>query len=103
MKPTAGDGHDINEQAYKAKMGCLDLLAKVKKAVRKREIQPGVRFEQTLDNALVGNLINEEEYAKLVDYNRKREKAIRVDEFDFDLNLLDEQSAKETVKQAVNE
>ncbi|GEK11170.1 acyl-CoA dehydrogenase [Pseudoalteromonas peptidolytica] len=103
VKPTAGDGHDINEQAYKAKMGCLDLLAKVKKAVRRREIQPGVRFEQTLDNALVANLINEEEYAKLVDYNRKREKAIRVDEFDFDLNLLNEETAKEAAKQAVNE
>ena len=102
VKPTAGDGHDINEQAYKAKMGCLELLTKVKRAIRKREVQPGVRFEQTLDNALVANLITEEEYAKLVDYNRKREKAIRVDEFDFDMNLLTEETAKETFKQAVN-
>ncbi|MBD1583085.1 acyl-CoA dehydrogenase [Pseudoalteromonas sp. S16_S37] len=90
IKPTAGDGHDINEQAYKAKMACLDLLAKVKKALRSKEIKAGVRFAQTLDNALAANLISSQEYAQLIDYNKKREKAIRVDEFDFDLNLLDD-------------
>jgi acyl-CoA dehydrogenase len=90
IKPTAGDGHDINEQAYKAKMACLDLLAKVKKAIRSKKIKAGVRFAQTLDNALAANLISSQEYAQLIDYNKKREKAIRVDEFDFDLNLLDD-------------
>ncbi|BBN83394.1 acyl-CoA dehydrogenase [Pseudoalteromonas sp. A25] len=101
IKPTAGDGHDINEQAYKAKMACLDLLAKVKKALRKKEIKAGVRFAQTLDNALAANLISSQEYAQLIDYNKKREKAIRVDEFDFDLNLLDDNAQPiEKVKQA---
>ncbi|MBB1409854.1 acyl-CoA dehydrogenase [Pseudoalteromonas sp. SG44-17] len=90
VKPIEGDGHYINEQAYKAKMGCLDLLAKVKKALRAKTIKPGIRFALTLDNALVANVITEEEYAKLIDYNKKRERAIRVDEFDFDMNLLDE-------------
>ncbi|MFU2511942.1 acyl-CoA dehydrogenase [Pseudoalteromonas sp. ASV78] len=90
VKPIEGDGHYINEQAYKAKMGCLDLLAKVKKALRAKTIKPGIRFALTLDNALVANVITEEEYAKLIDYNIKRERAIRVDEFDFDMNLLDE-------------
>ncbi|NMR27655.1 acyl-CoA dehydrogenase [Pseudoalteromonas sp. NEC-BIFX-2020_015] len=90
VKPVEGDGHHINEQAYKAKMGCLDLLAKVKKALRAKAIKPGIRFALTLDNALVANVITEEEYAKLIDYNKKRERAIRVDEFDFDMNLLDE-------------
>ncbi len=90
VKPIEGDGHYINEQAYKAKMGCLDLLAKVKKALRSKTIKPGVRFALTLDNALVANVITEQEYAKLIDYNVKRERAIRVDEFDFDMNLLDE-------------
>ncbi|MBE0457261.1 MAG: acyl-CoA dehydrogenase [Pseudoalteromonas sp.] len=90
VKPIEGDGHYINEQAYKAKMECLDLLAKVKKALRSKAIKPGVRFATTLDNALVGNIITEKEYAKLIDYNIKRERAIRVDEFDFDMNLLDE-------------
>jgi acyl-CoA dehydrogenase len=90
VKPCPGDGHDINEQAFKAKLACLDLLSKVKKALRKKEIKSGVRFSQTLDNALAANLINSAEYAQLVDYNKKREKAIRVDEFDFDMNLLDD-------------
>ena len=90
VKPIEGDGHYINEQAYKAKMGCLDLLTKVKKALRAKTIKPGIRFALTLDNALVANVITEEEYAKLIDYNKKRERAIRVDEFDFDMNLLDE-------------
>ena len=90
VKPVEGDGHHINEQAYQAKMACLDLLAKVKKALRSKTIKPGIRFALTLDNALVANIITEDEYAKLIDYNKKRERAIRVDEFDFDLNLLDE-------------
>ncbi|HEA16926.1 MAG TPA: acyl-CoA dehydrogenase [Pseudoalteromonas prydzensis] len=90
VKPVKGDGHYINEQAYLAKMGCLELLAKVKKALRAKTIKPAIRFALTLDNALVANVITEEEYAKLIDYNKKRERAIRVDEFDFDMNLLDE-------------
>ncbi|NMM39941.1 acyl-CoA dehydrogenase [Pseudoalteromonas arctica] len=90
VKPIEGDGHYINEQAYKAKMGCLDLLAKVKKALRAKTIKPGIRFALTLDNALVANVITEDEYVILIDYNKKRERAIRVDEFDFDMNLLDE-------------
>ncbi|RZF90685.1 acyl-CoA dehydrogenase [Pseudoalteromonas sp. CO302Y] len=104
VKPIEGDGHHINEQAYKAKMACLDLLAKVKKALRAKTIKPGVRFAETLDNALVASVINEEEYAKLIDYNKKREKAIRVDEFDFDMNLLDENAKPvNPLKSVVNE
>ena len=104
VNPIEGDGHYINEQAYKAKMACLDLLAKVKKALRAKTIKPGVRFAETLDNALVANVINEEEYAKLIDYNKKREKAIRVDEFDFDMNLLDDNAKPvNPLKSVVNE
>ena len=104
VKPIEGDGHHINEQAYKAKMACLDLLKKVKKALRAKTIKPGVRFAETLNNALVASVINEEEYAKLIDYNKKREKAIRVDEFDFDMNLLDDNAKPvNPLKSVVNE
>ncbi|KZY58744.1 acyl-CoA dehydrogenase, partial [Pseudoalteromonas shioyasakiensis] len=41
VNPIEGDGHYINEQAYKAKMACLDLLKKVKKALRAKTIKPG--------------------------------------------------------------
>ena len=51
---------------------------------------PGVNFSETLLNALSSNVITTDEYTKLVDYNNKREKAIRVDEFDFDMNILDD-------------
>ncbi|MCF6456662.1 acyl-CoA dehydrogenase [Pseudoalteromonas sp. MMG024] len=91
---SSGDGHDINQQAYLAKLECLDMLAKIKKSLRKREIKAGVRFAETLDNALVANVITADEYKMLVDYNVKRELAIRVDEFDFDMNLLKPEQAK---------
>ncbi|MCC9661350.1 acyl-CoA dehydrogenase [Pseudoalteromonas sp. MB41] len=104
VTPIEGDGHYINEQAYKAKMACLELLAKVKKALRAKTIKPGVRFAETLDNALVANVISEQEYAQLIDYNKKREKAIRVDEFDFDMNLLDDNAKPvNPLKSVVNE
>ncbi len=88
IKPVEGDGHDINEQAYKAKMAVLPLLAKVKKALRGKEFKAGVRFGDTLANALAAGVISADEHTKLADYNDKRELAIRVDEFDYDLNLL---------------
>jgi len=88
VKPIAGDGNDINEQAYLAKIGCLPLLAKVKKAIRARKVKPGIKFSLTLDAALEAKIIDEGEHKLLQDYNLKRERAIRVDEFDFDMNLV---------------
>jgi len=90
VKPIEGDGHHINEQAYKAKMASLELLAKVKKALRAKTFKPGTRFSITLENALAAKVINDAEFVQLSDYNKKREKAIRVDEFDFDMNILDD-------------
>ncbi|WP_108944187.1 acyl-CoA dehydrogenase [Shewanella halifaxensis] len=92
VKPTAGDGNDINEQAYLAKMECLPLLAKVKKAIRAKTFKPGVRFALTLDAALEAKVISDAEHKLLQDYNLKRERAIRVDEFDFDLNLISDRA-----------
>ncbi|MBV7314632.1 acyl-CoA dehydrogenase [Shewanella sp. NIFS-20-20] len=88
IRPVEGDGNDINEQAYLAKMECLDLLARVKIALRKKVFRAGVRFSDTLDAALSAGVINPTEHQQLVSYNHKRELAIRVDEFDFDMNLL---------------
>ncbi|MCG9697707.1 acyl-CoA dehydrogenase [Shewanella sp. Isolate11] len=90
VKPVAGDGHDINQQAYLAKITCLPLLAKVKKGLKSRRFSAGVRFAQTLDNALVAQVISESEHQQLQDYNIKRERAIRVDEFDFDMRLIEQ-------------
>ena len=71
-------------------MASLGELAKVKKALRAKTIKAGIRFSITLDNALAANVITAAEHTQLIDYNTKREKAIRVDEFDFDMNLLDD-------------
>ncbi len=92
IKPVPGDGNDINEQAYLAKMNCLPLLAKVKKALRKRQFKAGTRFSITLDAALEAKVIEPSEHKQLQDYNLKRERAIRVDEFDFDMNLITEKA-----------
>ncbi|MGS0727901.1 acyl-CoA dehydrogenase domain-containing protein, partial [Shewanella sp. 0m-11] len=92
IKPIAGDGNDINEQAYLAKMECLPLLAKVKKALRARTFKAGVKFSLTLDAALGAKVISSDEHKLLQDYNLKRERAIRVDEFDFDMNLISDRA-----------
>lgn len=90
IKPVAGDGNYINEQAYLAKIACLPLLAKVKKGLKQRAFKSGVRFALTLDAALEAKVISSGEHKQLQDYNLKRERAIRVDEFDFNMNLVDE-------------
>ncbi|WP_448548512.1 acyl-CoA dehydrogenase [Thalassotalea fusca] len=88
-----GDGHDINHQAYKAKLAVLPLLSKVKKALRAKVFTAGTHFQFTIENAFSAGVISEQERAQLVDYNLKRERAVRVDEFDFDMNLQGETQA----------
>ncbi len=88
VKPVIGDGNYINEQAYLAKLDCLSLLAKVKKGLKTRVFKSGTRFPITLDNALAAKVINATEHKQLLDYNLKRERAIRVDEFDFNMNII---------------
>lgn len=90
VKPVVGDGNDINEQAYLAKIACLPLLAKVKRGLKQRAFRPGVKFTLTLDAALEAKAITVGEYKQLQDYNLKRERAIRVDEFDFNMNPVDD-------------
>jgi len=98
VKVTPGSGHEINENAYKAKLDCLDLLKKVKQAIRGKVFKSGVRFPDTLSNAFTANVITADELKKLLDYNTKRELAIRVDEFDFDMNLLNTNTTEEERK-----
>ncbi len=93
VKPVPGDGNDINQQAYLAKIACLPLLAKVKKGLKQGYFKSGVRFAQTLDRAREAKIITEGEHKQLLDYNLKRERAIRVDEFDFDMQLISDKAA----------
>ena len=93
VKPVPGDGNDINQQAYLAKIACLPLLAKVKKGLKQGYFKSGVRFAETLDRARAAKIITEGEHKQLLDYNLKRERAIRVDEFDFDMQQVDDRAA----------
>ncbi|MXR70415.1 acyl-CoA dehydrogenase [Shewanella sp. JBTF-M18] len=93
VKPVPGDGNDINQQAYLAKIACLPLLAKVKKGLKQGYFKSGVRFAETLDRARGAKIITEGEHKQLLDYNLKRERAIRVDEFDFDMQLIGDKAA----------
>jgi acyl-CoA dehydrogenase len=88
VKVTPGSGHEINQNAYLAKLDCLELLAKVKKAVRAKQIEPASTFAELISNAYEQSVITAEQLKQLRDYNTKRELAIRVDEFDFNMNLL---------------
>ena len=83
-----GDGNDINEQAFKAKHAVAHLLGKVQKALRKEPVVPFISFEHALNKLQEKGVINAEEAAQLHDYNEKRQLAVRVDEYTFDMELL---------------
>ena len=85
---TPGDGNDINEQAFKAKHAVMPILSKVQKALRKEPVIPFLSFENAVNKLHEKGQVNDEELAKLLDYDAKRKLAVRVDEYDFDLNLL---------------
>ena len=85
-----GDGNDINEQAFKAKHAVMPILGKVQKALRKSPVVPFVSFENAVNKLLEKGEITAAEHADLLSYDAKRKLAVRVDEFDFDLNLIDE-------------
>lgn len=84
-----GDGNDINQQAFEAKHAVLPILKKIQKLMRSNPVVPSLNFANIVSKLAEQNLLSDDEVAKVMDYNTKRERAIRVDEYDFDLNLLD--------------
>jgi replication fork clamp-binding protein CrfC len=88
VKVKAGDGNDINEQAFLAKHAVLPILGKVQKALRKAPVVPFISFEHAVNELHKTDAITAEELAALLDYNEKRKLAVRVDEFTFDLELV---------------
>jgi acyl-CoA dehydrogenase len=89
IKTSPGDGNDINEQAFKAKHAVMPILSKVQKALRAYPVVPFISFEYAIGEMLKADHINAEEHAALLDYNNKRKLSVRVDEFTFDLELVD--------------
>jgi acyl-CoA dehydrogenase len=91
------DGFTILEDAYKAKLEVLPLLDKMKKALRTGDIKKQLTFAELVDAASAANVISEDEKAALVSYDEKRKLAIAVDEYTFDLELIDKSTGEEPV------
>lgn len=87
--PMPGDGNDINEQAFKAKHAAMPLLSKVQKALRKAPVVPFLSFENAVNTLLKRGELTANEAEILHSYNEKRMLAVRVDEFTFDMELID--------------
>lgn len=95
VKVIPGDGNDINEQAFKAKHAAMPLLKKIQKALRANPVVPHISFENIVNVLNEKGELTAEEARLALDYNEKRKLAVRVDEYDFDLNLIDESQATE--------
>ncbi len=98
VRPVAGDGNDINEQAFKAKHAVAHLLGKVQKALRKEPVIPFLSFENALNKLQERGVVAAQEAEMLHDYNEKRKLAVRVDEFNFDLEPLSQEKSDSSAK-----
>ena len=85
-----GDGNDINEKAFDAKHASMPVLKKVQKLMRSNPVVPALSFENVVNTLHGQGLLTDNEKALVLDYNDKRKLAVRVDEFTFDMELLDE-------------
>ncbi|TRY29581.1 acyl-CoA dehydrogenase [Aliiglaciecola sp. M165] len=89
VKVSPGDGNDINEQAFNAKHAVMPLLKKIQKTLRTNPVVPALDFENVVNKLVEQNLLTQEEKSLVLDYNEKRKLAVRVDEYTFDLELID--------------
>lgn len=83
------DGNDINEKAYKAKLAAMPLLKKVKAESKSIDRVSEMRFGEIVEVLLDRSTLTTNEAEQLLTYNELRKRAIRVDEYDFEMNLLD--------------
>ena len=89
VKIIKGDANDINQQAFDAKHAVMPLLKKVQKALRKNPVVPFISFEHAVSKLQENGELSAEEVVAIIAYNDKRKVAIRVDEYTFDMELLD--------------
>ena len=92
---TPGDGNDINQQAFDAKHAAMPVLKKVQKLMRSNPVIPALSFENVVNKLRQQDLLTDDEVALVLDYNDKRKLAVRVDEFTFDMELIDENKVEE--------
>jgi acyl-CoA dehydrogenase len=89
VKPICGDANDINNQAFVAKHAVLPQLKLIQKALRNTPVIPFISLEHAIGKLQEKGELTAEDVALVLDYNEKRKLAIHVDEFTFDLELLD--------------
>lgn len=92
VETKAGDGYDINYQAFIAKHAVMPMLRKVQKALRAQPVAPATNFSDIVAEMQKRGVLNQTEADAVLDYDAKRRVAVRVDEYDFDLNLLSEEA-----------
>lgn len=95
VRVVPGDGNHINEQAFDAKHAVMPILKKIQKSLRANPVVPAPSFEYVVGQLKARNELSDDEVGKVLDYNNKRKLAIRVDEFDFDMNLIDENAVEQ--------
>lgn len=88
VKVNPGDGYDINTQAFLAKHKVMPLLKKIRQVLRKNPVAPATSFADTLTALQKRGDLTAGDVEAVTDYENKRQVAVRVDEYDFDLNLL---------------
>jgi hypothetical protein len=83
-----GDGYDINYQAFIAKHSVMPILRKIQKGLRAQKVAPGSDFTAIVAEMVKRGVVNQTEADAVMDYDAKRKVAVRVDEYDFDLQLI---------------
>ena len=84
------DGYDVNYQAFIAKHEVMPILRKIQKGLRSQKVKPSSDFVAIVTEMLARGVVNQTEADAVLDYDAKRKVAVRVDEYDFDLQLITE-------------
>lgn len=96
VETKSGDGFDINYQAFIAKHAVMPILRKIQKGLRAQKVAPGSDFAAIVAEMRKRGVVNQTEADAVMDYDAKRRVAVRVDEYDFDLQLLSDSKADVT-------
>ncbi|GAB2691569.1 acyl-CoA dehydrogenase [Aliiglaciecola aliphaticivorans] len=96
VKSNVGDGNYINEQAFDAKHAAMPVLKKIQKQLRQTPVVPALTFEHIVNTFADRGLLTSDEVTLVMDYNDKRKLAVRVDEYTFDLELVDIHNSAES-------
>jgi len=83
------DGYRHVTNAFLAKHAVKPLLLKIKDLKKSGQIAKNLNFSQSIYKAHQLKQVSDGEYASLKKYEKHRKLAISVDEFDFDMNLID--------------